>query len=108
MLRIENRYVTYLGDKVMTFKLACAAVIAFAGLTSAALAGSWDDEKNLCAEAIASKAGVDASAYTATLSKARDGASKRLTVELKAEGAATLVGECKIKRGEVTEVALKA
>lgn len=89
----------------MRFQVVTAIALIAAG---PAFAGSWDAESALCADAIAAEAGVDGALYTVKTTKARPGATKRLTVELRADGKATLTGQCKIKRGEVIEVELQA
>ncbi|MBB5520043.1 hypothetical protein [Amphiplicatus metriothermophilus] len=93
----------------MTFRSLTGALLAATLTAGPALAGSWDAEKALCADAVAAEAGVDSANYDVKLAKARDGATKRLTVELRAaDGGATLVGECKIRRDAVVEAKLKA
>lgn len=75
-----------------------------------AFAGSWDAAKAVCADAIAAEAGVDVAAHEATLDKARDGATKRVTVSLAAKdgSGATITGECKMRGGEVKSVKIDA
>lgn len=92
----------------MDYRIVIAAGAAlFAGIGSASAAGAWDDVKAVCADAIAAEAGVDSAAYQARLEKARDGATKRLTVRLSGD-AQSIVGECKVRRGEVTEVVIES
>lgn len=92
----------------MQKQLLSAIFIAFATHSLPAFAGSWDADKAVCAEAIAAEAGVDVAQYNATLIKARQRGARQVTVELTADGAATLVGECKVKGGQVVDLALKA
>ena len=90
-------------------KQVIGAAIAAAFVLSPALAGPWDAEKAICADAIAAEAGVDSADYEATLKSARDGGVKRLTVSLApADGGALILGECRISRGEVKSVEIKA
>ncbi|HRX40609.1 MAG: hypothetical protein R3C54_15305 [Parvularculaceae bacterium] len=89
----------------MKFQLIAAAALLVAG---PAFAGSWDAESTLCANAIAAEAGVDGSLYSVKTTKTRPGATKRVTVELRADGKDTLTGECKIKRGEVVGLEMEA
>lgn len=94
----------------MSLKITVLAVIGALAAAPAFAAGQWDAAKAVCADAIAAEAGVDAAAHDATLDKARDGATKRLTVSLSAkDGSRTkITGECKIRGGEVKSVKLDA
>lgn len=91
--------------KINAFALTGGLLLAIA---APALAGTWDEAKAVCADAIAAEAGLADGAYDARLEKVRDGATKRLTVKLTPADGAAVIGECRIKRGEVVEVALKA
>lgn len=92
----------------MNYRTISAIAACVAGIAAPAFAGQWDEAKAACAEAIAAKAGVEPANYAMKLSKLRDGATKRLTVELRADGEATIIGDCKLRGGEVIEVELKA
>ncbi len=91
--------------KIHAFAIASGLALALSG---AAIAGPWDEAKAICADAIAAEAGLNGAAYSAKLEKARDGATKRVTVRVTPEGGAAVVGECRIKRGEVVDVTLEA
>lgn len=83
-----------------------AAMLALA--SAPAMAGKWDEEKELCTGAIAAEAGVEARNYSVKLTKVRDRATKQLTLELRADGQPTIVGECKVRGDEVVAVELDA
>lgn len=91
--------------KFRTYSSFAAILVAF---SAPALAGQWDAEKGACAEAVAAKAGVESANYDVKLSKARSGATTRVTVELKGGDAGTIIGDCKLRGGEVIAVDLKA
>lgn len=92
----------------MNFRMISATIVASVAIAAPAFAGAWDEEQAACASAIAAEAGVESSAYDVKLAKARDGRTKRLTVELSASGQPTIVGECRVRRGEVVDVTLDA
>ncbi|MEQ8178384.1 MAG: hypothetical protein RIC52_05140 [Amphiplicatus sp.] len=94
----------------MSPKIAILAAIGALAAAPAFAAGQWDAAKAVCADAIATEAGVDAAGHDATLDKARDGATKRLTVSLSAKdgSGAKITGECKMRGGEVKSVELDA
>ncbi len=94
----------------MSFRITLLAAIGALAAGPAFSAGQWDAAKAVCADAIAAEAGVDASGHDATLDKARDGATKRLTVSLSAKdgSGAKITGECKMRGGEVKSVKLDA
>jgi hypothetical protein len=91
----------------MDFRTILAAVAALIAVSGAALAGDWDADKAVCADAIAAEAGLNGQSFAAKLEKARDGATKRLTVKVTPEQGSAVVGECKVRRGEVVEVEMK-
>lgn len=92
----------------MKNQIIAAAGLALALVAGPAFAGAWDEAKAVCADAIAAEAGLTGQAFDAKLEKARDGGVKRLTVKLTPESGASVVGECKVKSGEVVSVQLKA
>lgn len=92
----------------MNYRMIAAAGAALIITTGSALAGTWDEAKAVCADAIATEAGLNGQAFAAKLEKARDGGTQRVTVKLTPESGPTVTGECKVRRGEVVSVDLKA
>lgn len=91
--------------KFRIFSSIAAILVAF---SAPVFAGQWDAAKDACAEAVAAKAGVESANYDVKLSKARSGATTRVTVELKGGDAVTIIGDCRLRGGEVIAVDLKA
>lgn len=72
-------------------------------------AQSINDQVSLCAEAIKQENLASTSDYKVQFVRVEGAAAKRLTVELvPVDEGETVLAECKIRRGKVTEVALKA
>lgn len=92
----------------MKHRMIFGALAAALTVGGTAAAGSFDEARAACAAALAAEAGVEAADYDARLLKARGGRSQRVTVELNAAGKPDVVGECKVRRGEVLEVELTA
>lgn len=92
----------------MNYRLIAAAGAALFVAAGSALAGTWDEAKAVCADAVAAEAGLNGQTFAAKLEKARDGGTQRVTVKLTPESGAAVTGECKVRRGEVVSVELKA
>lgn len=92
----------------MKFHTFSGLAVILSAFSAPAFAGQWDAAKDACADAVAAKAGVESANYDVKLSKARSGATSRVTVELKGGDAATIIGDCKLRGGEVIAVELRA
>lgn len=87
---------------------AILGVSAMVGLP--AHAGSpWDERVELCAEAIGEQGLADVDDYRVKFAGGGGGATKRVTVTLTpVEGGDKMSAQCKIRRGDVVDVKLKA
>jgi hypothetical protein len=74
-----------------------------------ALAGEREDQVNLCASAIDAQGLTKAGDYRAKFVKAKGGAAQTVTIKLipNADGP-TMVAECLIKKGAVTEATIRS
>lgn len=74
--------------------------------TAPAFAADWSEKINLCAAAVQDEGLAEIENYRV---KFAGGASRKLTIELiPNDGGETLEAECRIRRGEVSSVELKA
>lgn len=89
-----------------------ATAIAFGVTTLAALpatAATWADHVQLCAEAVSNEGIAPTNEYRAEFIHGSGASAKRVEIELiPHNGGDVLIAECKIKRGEVTEVSVEA
>ena len=86
--------------------LAGAAASAAALFVLPANAADWGKKMDMCAAAIEAEGFVDASEYDV---KFVSGSSRRLKIELVPDnGGESLIAECKISRGKVSDVAVQA
>ncbi|GAB4527891.1 MAG: hypothetical protein Kow00133_16760 [Amphiplicatus sp.] len=95
--------------KIIAGPIAVALSAVVIGLTAPALATSVDDQVALCAAALDAEGIAAADAYRARFVKSRGGAAKTVRVKMIPLGEGeSITAECKIKRGEVTDVSVKA
>ncbi len=80
----------------------------FALAASPAFAADFNGAKAVCADAIAAQTGRSLDGATTKLLKARDGALLRVTVSVSYPDGAKATGECRIRRGELQSVDIKA
>ncbi|MBB5517870.1 hypothetical protein [Amphiplicatus metriothermophilus] len=79
------------------------------GLAAPALATSVDEQVSLCAAALDAEGIAASDAYRARFVKSRGGAAKTVRVKMIPLGEGeSIIAECKIKRGAVTDVSVKA
>ena len=96
------------------FVLAGAAVAlsaaAFVSMPAPAFAASFDEQVALCAAAADEQGIAAADAYRAKFVKSKGGGVQTVTIKLVPEAGETesITAECKIKRGEVIGVTVKA
>lgn len=87
---------------VMTSVVAGAALI----VAAPAYAVDWNQKMDLCAAAVDAEGLAKVTDHNI---KFVSGSSRKLTIKLLPKaGGDSLIAECKIRRGEVTEVGLKA
>lgn len=88
------------------------SLIAAGGLFAATSAGAanWTETVQMCAAALDEQGIAAADQYQARLEKARDGATRRVTVKMAplTSEAEAIIAECKIRHGEVVDVSVKA
>lgn len=89
-------------------KKLAAALIAAAFAAAPAFAGYYDEEKAVCANAVAQELGKPLGDATVYLKKVRDKRIKRVTVLVKFTDGQSATGECFIRKGEVESVSLEA
>lgn len=84
-------------------------IAAFAAATafSTANAANYDEQRDLCAAAIAEEIGRAGDAADATVKKARDRRLFRITVELKFADDARVVAECFIRDNVVEKLEIQ-
>lgn len=89
---------------------AAISMIAVFAAPTAAVAADADAEVALCAAAADAQGIAAAQDYRAKFLKSKGGAVKTITIKLvpAAGDAASITAECKIKRGEVLDIAVKA
>lgn len=89
--------------------LAAATIAAFAAIAAPAHAEDWNAAIDLCTAAIDAEGAVSTEDYRVKFVSAGGGATKRLNLKLIpiADGE-TIKAECKVRRGEVTGLDLKA
>jgi len=94
----------------MSTKGLVTTVAVFATLFSLpALAATAVEEASLCAAAAEAQGIASLDEYSAKFIKSRGAATKQVVIELISyESGDVLTAQCKIKRGEVAEVELKA
>ncbi len=94
----------------MIKKILVSIIASAAGLAVLpAGAMNWSEKVDLCAAAVEAEGLATVSDYRVKFVSAGGGATKRLQIKLTPNaGGDTLIAECKIRRGEVTEVNLKA
>ena len=90
-------------------KYAISALVAgglFALSHTPAEASDWAEKISLCAEAVDAEGLAEVDNYRVRFSS---GASRKLTIELiPLEGGEKLTAECRMSRGKVTKVSMKA
>lgn len=93
--------------KKLTFTLA-----ALGGFFAASSAGAtnWTENVALCAAALDAQGIAAADQYQPKIKTVSDGATKRVTVKMTPllDGAEVIIAECKIRRGKVVDVSVKA
>lgn len=95
--------------KIIAAPLVVALSAAAMGLTAPALATSVDQQVALCAAALDAEGIAAADAYRARFVKSRGGAAKTVQVKMIPIGEGeSITAECRIRRGEVTDVSVKA
>lgn len=91
--------------ETILIRTAIASLVLVAAATPA-FAGNLDKAKSLCAGAIAAEAGKSTEGARIKLVKGRDGAAKRVTVTVSFADGAAATGDCVVRKGEVSEIAL--
>lgn len=89
-------------------KKLAAAAIAAAVLTTPAFAGYYDEEKAVCANAVAEELGKPLDDAIVYLKKVRDKRVMRVKVLVKFPDGQSTTAECHIRKGEVEAVNLEA
>lgn len=85
--------------------IAATALVAFA---APAYAGDWSENVGICAAAAEAEGIVASGEYRAKFLRGSGASTKTVAVELTTNGGDEIVAECKIRRGEVTNFAVKA
>ncbi len=93
--------------KNLIFSVVATGVL---GATTSAGATNWTENVALCAAALDEQGIASSQTYRPKLQNVRDGSTKRVTVKMTstADGAEPIIAECKIRRGEVVDVSVKA
>lgn len=89
-------------------KFATSALVAggLFALSFTPAAADWGEKISLCAEAVEAEGLAEVDNYRVRFSS---GASRKLTIELiPLDGGEKLTAECRMSRGKVTEVSMKA
>jgi hypothetical protein len=84
-----------------------AAAIAALTSISAASAANFDDERDICAQAIATELNRSLDDSYVRVKKARSGRVSRVTVQVKFADHESVVAECFIRSGEIEKVDLQ-
>lgn len=93
--------------RIDRFSVFAGALVAF--MSPPASAATLAEEIALCAAAADAEGLAPAGDYRPKFVDSRGGAAKRVTIELiPYDGGEVLTAECRMRRGEVLEVALKA
>lgn len=89
--------------------LAAATFAAFAAVAAPAHAEDWNAAIDLCTAAIDAEGKISTDDYRVKFVSAGGGSTKRLALKLIPIGdGETIKAECKVRRGEVTELAVEA
>lgn len=83
------------------------AAFAILAAMSAAHAANFDDERDICAQAIADELNRSLDDSYVRVKKARSGRVSRITVQVKFADGESAVAECFIRSGEIEKVDLQ-
>lgn len=88
--------------------LAALAAISAAFAAAPATAADWTETINACAAAAEAEGVVTAGDYRAKFLTGSGASTKTISIELRNGAGEAITAECKVRRGQVTEFAVKA